>query len=274
MQETRLEVKSVVKRSFPSFGKGDSTGDVVVETGMVDEHIVCITDPYSLAAEQYRRIRARLLKMAPKETLTTIMVTSPDMGEGKSTTCLNLAVTMAREIDYTVLIVDADLRNPSLHRYLGLKPKYGLSEYLSGKVELKDVLVRTGMRKLVLLPAGDPPENPSELLSSDRMRMLVHELKYRYRDRYVFFDSSPVLATADAFSLGRHMDGIIMVVQATHTTSKMAVKAASLMKGLSMLGVIFNNVPKYLGNSVYPYRYMSRGGYLKGPEAARRGLLT
>ncbi|MFO0754214.1 MAG: polysaccharide biosynthesis tyrosine autokinase [Thermodesulfovibrionales bacterium] len=269
MQETSIKVKSAVKRPLPSFAQGE----VVVETGMVDRHIVCMTDPYSLAAEQYRRIRARLLKMAPKEVLTTIMITSPDMGEGKSTTALNLAVTMAREIDYTVLVVDADLRNPSLHRYLGLNPQYGLSDYLTGKAELNDILVRTGVRKLVLLPAGETPENPSELLSSERMRMLIHELKYRYRDRYVFFDSSPVLATADSFSLGRHMDGVILVAQATHTTPKMAVRAASLMKGLSMLGVVFNNVPHYAGNSVYPHRYLASGGYLKGP-AMRGRLLT
>ncbi|HAM52638.1 MAG TPA: polysaccharide biosynthesis protein [Nitrospiraceae bacterium] len=234
-------------------------GEVRVDLKGIDRHIVSLTDPYSQGAEEYRKLRVRLLRATQKNFLNTIMVTSSGVGEGKSITAINLAVSIANEIDHTVLLVDGDLRRPSLHRYLGIEPSLGLSDYLMGKTALSNALVRTGVGKLVLLPAGTPPQNPSELLSSERMKETVRELKNRYKDRYVIFDSSPVLATADTLSLSNYMDGIIFVVQASETSPRDAQRALSLIKGRPVLGAVFNNVPPYLAKSHQRYSYQYAG---------------
>jgi protein-tyrosine kinase len=240
-----------------------------VDPAAVDRHIVSITDPFSSAAEEFRKLRARIFQVTEKDFLNTLMVTSGQAGEGKTTTAINLAVAIANEIDHTVLLIDADLRKPSIHRYLGLNPPYGLSDYLDSRrnLSLPDIMIKTGIGKLVLLPAGNTPENPAELISSDRMRQLIREIKHRYRDRYVIFDSSPLLMTADALSLCDYMDAIIFVVQAARTPKKAAAQALSLVRGYNVLGTVFNDVPTYLAKNLYPYYYRTESaGTLKALE--------
>jgi len=227
----------------------------IIDPVLVDRHIVCITDPYSPASEQYRKLRARILARTKQDFQNTIMVTSADVGEGKSITSINFAVALAREIDHTVLLVDADMRKPSIHKYLGIKTDRGLSDYLSGQVELSDVLINTGLGRLVLLPAGNACSNPAELLSSNRMKELVKEMKHRYADRYIVIDTPPVLVSADAISMSNHVDGVIFVVQAAKTSEKTVKKAINLLKGAIMLGIVYNNVPDYLGKNLNPYYY-------------------
>ncbi len=232
--------------------EGDS-----IDVSKVDKHIVCVTDQYSIAAEQYKRLRAKVLRLTQKDMLNTIMVTSAGIGEGKTMTSINLAVSLAREMDYTVLLVDGDLRNPFIHRYLGIEARQGLSDYLRGDAELSDLLIKTGIGNLVLLPGGTPPENPAELLSSDRMKMLVNEIKHRYKDRYVIFDSSPLLVTSDPIALGGFMDAVLFVIQEGKTSQKAAEDAITLMKGWNILGAVFNNVSQYIKNNTYHYYYGS-----------------
>lgn len=234
-------------------------GEDGIDAAAVDRHIVSITDPYSSAAEEYRKLRARIFQVTEKDFLNTLMVTSSQAGEGKTVTAINLAVAIAHELDHTVLLIDADLRKPSVHRYLGLNPKYGLGDYLENRkdLSLSDIMIKTGIGKLVVLPAGNPPEKPAELISSDRMRLLIREIKHRYRDRYIIFDSSPLLMTADSLSLCDYMDGIIFVVQAASTPKKAVTQALSSIKGYNILGTVFNAVPKYLAKNLYPYYYGS-----------------
>lgn len=242
---------AIANKLVPAF---ESNG-FVVDKALVDKHLVSITDSYSPAAEQYKKMRARILKSTGNGFQNSIVVTSSEMGEGKTITAINLAATLANVIDYTVLLVDADLRNPSIHKYLGIEPRQGLSEYLEGKANLPDVLIKTGIGKLVLLPAGSVPENPAELLSSEKMKNLVYDLKTRYKDRYIILDSSPILLTAESLSLCSFVDGIIFVVHAAHTPEKSAEKAISLIKGHNILGVVFNNAPHFLVKNYYSYYY-------------------
>jgi protein-tyrosine kinase len=243
-------------------------GKVAINLAEVDSHVVCITEPHSLAAEQYKKLRARILRATTKEVHNTIMITSSDVGEGKSLTAVNLAVALSSEFDYTVLLVDADLRKPSIHKYLGIGQRKGLSNYLKGEVPLADVLVKTGIGKLVLLPSGDPQENATELLSSERMKMLVRELKARYRDRYIIFDSSPLLATADPISLGGLMDNVLFVIQEGRTSQKAIMQALSLTKGWNILGAVFNNVPENLMKNKYLHYY----SYGKKSDGRKGGI--
>jgi protein-tyrosine kinase len=230
-------------------------------------HLICLTDPNSLFAEQYKKLRARILKATAKNFLNTIMVTSPGAGEGKTITAINLAISIASEIDYTVLLVDTDLKRPSIHKYLGIETEYGLSDCLTGKAELSDVMIKTGIGKLIFLPAGNATENAAELLSSERMKMLVNEMKQRYKDRYIIFDSSPLLLTSDAIPLSNYIDGVLLVIQASRTTPKDASLAVSQIKGSNILGVVFNNVPKYLAANLYPYYHLyEKEGYYQKPQ--------
>ncbi len=244
------------RRETPTFPMGEP----LVDSSRIDRHVVCITDPQSSVAEQYRKLRARIVRTAERDNFNTLMIASSDSGEGKTITAINLAVAIANEIDHTVLLVDADLRNPSVHKYLGLQSEYGLSDYLTNKIRLSDALVKTGIGKLVLLPAGTPTENPAELLASEKMKNLVDEMKHRYPDRYLIFDSAPVLLAADTLSLCNYMDGILFVVQADRTAPKAAATAVSLLKGSNVIGAVFNNVPPYLGQNLYPYYYYRYGG--------------
>jgi exopolysaccharide/PEP-CTERM locus tyrosine autokinase len=258
------------KDGMPVFEVGES----IIDISAVNKHLVCITDPYSTEAEQYKKLRARILKATKNEFRNTIMVTSSDVSEGKTVTAINLAVSIAKEIDHTVLLADCDLRNPTIHKYLGLECKYGISDYLADKVSLQEILIKTGIGKLVFLPGGDPPENPAELVSSEKMKRLVQELKIRYKDRYIIYDSSPVLVAADSLSLGSYMDGIVFVIQAARTSDKTVKEAISLMKGTNILGVVLNNVPHYLAGSAYPYynRYgYGRENYYKKPKSDDSG---
>jgi|WetSurMetagenome_2_1015567.scaffolds.fasta_scaffold00064_45 protein-tyrosine kinase len=227
----------------------------IIDKSKLDSHIVGITDPLSAAAEQYRKLKVRIIASCGQNNNNVLMVASSDVGEGKTITAINLAVTLAQGIDNTVLLVDADLRTPSIAKYLGIETGPGLSDYLAGKGELSDMLIHTGIGKLVILPAGSQPDNPAELLSSNRMKELVAEMKLRYSDRYIIFDSSPILASADAVSLSAHVDGILLVVQAAGTPVKTVKKTLSLLKNTQIVGVVYNNAPDYLAGNLYHKTY-------------------
>jgi len=247
--DNNVKIKGLA--SLPEF----QIREIAIDSSQVDRHVVTIIDPLSAASEQYRKLRARILAATKQDFQNTIMVTSADVGEGKSITSINFAVALAQEIDHTVLLVDADLRKPMIHKYLGIKADRGLSDYLSGTVDISDVLIHTGVGKLVLLPAGTPSMNPAELLSSNRMNELVQELKYRYRDRYIIFDTSPVLVSADAISMSSYVDGVLFVVAAAKTPERTVKKAIGLLQSAPVWGVVFNNVPDYLGKNLHPYYY-------------------
>lgn len=228
-------------------------GDTVVDRDTVDHHIVTITDPASPAAEEYKKLRARVLKSAEKGLYNTLLITSAKPAEGKTVTAINLAVAIAQELDRTVLLIDADLRKPSVASYLGIQKRLGLSDYLQARVDIADVLIKTGIGRLVVMPAGTAPDNPAELLGSQRMRDLVRDVKGRYRDRFIILDAPPLLFAADAISLANYVDGVLFVVQAGSTTQKIAGQALSLIKDCNILGTVFNNVPSYLAQDSNPY---------------------
>jgi len=269
--ERALERAAQLRRSSkdyvqtPSLYSSDSdkiiqvfeVGESIIDVSLVNKHLVCITDPHSADAEQYRRLRARIFKSTENNNMNCLLVTSSYAGEGKTVTAINLAVAMAQAIDHTVLLIDADLRKPSIHTHLGLKSQYGLSECLQSKAKLPDVLIKTGIGKLVLLPAGNPPKNPAELLASGKMKDLIKEVKNRYTDRYVVFDSSPLLTAGDVINFGGSVDGILFVIQALRTSPQSATQALSMIKGSTILGTVFNNVPPFFAEntSYYNYKY-------------------
>jgi len=194
--------------------------------------------PKSLAAEQYRQLRTRLAHAEGASNLRTVLITSPQKGEGKSVTSANLALTMAQELQRRVILVEADLRKPSLQHLFGLPPGPGLAEYLSGAAELKDVMQFLPDHNLTVIHAGSAPTNPAELLGSTAMRRLLDQLRTRY-DR-VLLDTPPVLPLADVAVLAPLVDGTLMVVRAGVTPKPAIENALRAFDSSRLLGVVLN----------------------------------
>jgi capsular exopolysaccharide synthesis family protein len=195
--------------------------------------------PKSLAAEQYRQLRTRLAHAEGANNLRTVLVTSPQKGEGKSVTSANLALTMAQELQRRVVIVEADLRKPSLQHLFGLPAGPGLTEYLSGAAELKDVMRFIPDHNLTVIPAGSAAINPAELLGSTAMRRLLDTLRTRF-DR-VILDTPPVLPLADVAVLAPLVDGMLMVVRAGVTPKPAIENALRAFDSSRLLGIVLND---------------------------------
>jgi exopolysaccharide/PEP-CTERM locus tyrosine autokinase len=206
-----------------------------------DSMLVTMTSPHSPVAEEYRKLKEAFIKESRRDGFhNVVLVTSANPQEGKTITTLNLAICLAQEFDYTVLVVDADLRAPSCHGYLGIDPGLGLSDCLEGRADCADVLVRTGIGRLVLLPAGTPVANPVELLSSNKMRQFVQELKHRYPDRFILIDSPPANLFAETRFLATLADGAIVVIREGETSLDDVTETARALDH-KILGVVYNN---------------------------------
>lgn len=215
----------------------------------------------SLTAEQFRVIKRPLLAnamgkgAAPVLNGNRIMVTSSLAGEGKTFTAINLAMSMAMELDHTVLLVDADVSKPSVMRSLGLPSGPGLMDLLVGtQTEMSDVLLRTNVEKLTLLPSGTMHPRATELLASDAMSALVEEMGRRYPERIIIFDSPPLLMTTESRVLASHMGQIVMVVQAGHTQRSQVRHALEAIERCPIKLMVLNQVREEERNS-YGYGY-------------------
>ena len=209
-----------------------------------------------VVSEEYKKLRSLVRKLTKKDSfLNTLLVTSTVGSEGKSITTLNLALALAQEYDHTVLLVDADLRRPSIHRYLDIQPEVGLVNCLQDGLPVEKALVKTGLGKLVVLPAGSPVQNHLELLSSGRMKNLIRELKSRYPERYVIFDTPPALPFADAQILGSEVDGVIFVIREGFAKTEQIREAIDILKGTNLLGAVYNDSSVMPSAGRYSYYY-------------------
>jgi capsular exopolysaccharide synthesis family protein len=201
--------------------------------------LVAAIAPHSAVAERYRGIRSRLAQHEESGQLRALLVTSPAAGDGKSVTAANLALTMAQEFQRQVLLVDTDLRGSAIHELFGLERSPGLAEVLNGAVSLDDALVHLPGHGLTILPAGDTPAFPAELLGSTAMRRLVDTLRNRF-DRIVL-DTPAVAPLADAGTLAPLADGVLMVVRAGITRRPALDYALTLFDEQKVLGVVLND---------------------------------
>ncbi len=222
--------------------------------GNLDESLITHLTPHSFEAEQFRILKTAILFPHKGIPPRTIMVTSTSPGEGKSFVASNIAISIAKSIDEYVLLMDCDLRLPSLHRRFGFSDIPGLSEYLKEKVSLGSILKKTAIDKLSLLPAGKPPVNPSELISSEQMRRLIHEVKNRYEDRYIIIDSPPPYLTAEANALARQVDGIVIVVKTGKTKRADVQNLIDTYGREKILGVVKNFSEHKQGFKKYQYQ--------------------
>lgn len=204
--------------------------------------LVNLNAPYSPIGEEFRKLKSELVKLTTRETFkNTVLVTSSVPHEGKSVIALNLAISLAQEYDHTVLLIDADFRRPSIHNYLGIELKKGFSDCLLGEAEIGEVIIPTGIGRLSVVTAGRSIPNPVELFASQKTEALITEMKNRYNDRFLIFDSPPVLPFAEARTLAHLMDGVLFVVKEQLASLKNVREAIDALKGCGLLGMVYND---------------------------------
>ena len=232
------------------------------DAGLVDPK----SNKTNRTTEEFRRIKRPLLMHVRGEGATVvdnanmIMVTSALPGEGKTFTSINLAMSIAMEMDKTVLLIDADVAKPDVTARLGVEAEAGLIDVLLDEgLTLPDVLLRTDIPKLTLLPSGSRHVHSTELLASERMRQLTLELSTRYSDRIVIFDSPPLLLTSEARVLAGLMGQIVLVTEESKTPQHAVKEAVGMLDDNEIVGIVMNkgthrkDSDGYGGYGYYPY---------------------
>jgi len=191
-------------------------------------------------AESYRLLRTKVLQRTRGTGKNVILVTSALPGEGKTITAINLSFTLAREFQHTVMLVDGDLRNQRIYKYLGCPGERGLIDYLAGDSPMSDLITWPGIEKMTLISGGRPYRESAAILGSPRMKELIGDMKTRYPDRYLIFDAPPVLTCADVLTLAPLVDDVLVVVQAGTTQASDVRKALQFLPQEKILGFVLN----------------------------------
>lgn len=191
--------------------------------------------------DAYNLLRTRILQTFKENDWNTLGITSPGASAGKTLTAINLAISIAREVDYTVLLVDANLRQPWMIEQFGLEHRKGLSEYLTEDIPLSELLFRPGdVERLVVLPGGRPLVNSAEMLNSPRMSSLADEMKTRYQSRIIIYDLPPVLTSSDTLAFAPHLDAALLVVEEGITQKDELKQTVDLLSVTNIVGAILN----------------------------------
>jgi len=240
------------------------------EKAIIDERIITLSRADALGAEQFRKLRTYILRHNFPETRRTILVTSAVANEGKSFVAANLAAGIAQDFQARSLLVECDLRRPTLSKWFGLQNGKGLSDYLKGDGKIFEFLKETMVEKMEILPAGSIQSNPAELLGSNKMKALLSELKGRYDDRFIIIDSTPLLATAEPEIISKLVDGVIFVIKAGVTPRETVKRAVKLIEPEKIVGVILNHIT-FKSKGVFG-RYYGADRYYSGYGYGRENI--
>jgi len=190
--------------------------------------------------DTYRLLRTRVQTRMRQNNWKTLGITSAGKNDGKTLTAVNLGISIAMKQNVTVVVVDADLRNPSIHEMFGFKPQAGIGDYLTSSMSIDDVLVNPGIDRLAILPGNKRTQASSELLSSPKMGHLVKELKTRFPTRIVIFDLPPVLVGDDVVAFAPNLDAALLVVEEGNTESDKLKKSIDLLENVEIIGTVLN----------------------------------
>ena len=225
------------------------------------------TAPRSRLADEMRVIKRPLIgnaqgrSAAPVQAANLVMVTSALPGEGKTFMAINLAISIAMELDTTVLLVDADVARPAIPERLGLSQEQGLLDLLTRKdLDVADVMLRTNVERLSILPAGTPHSRATELLASEGMARMVEELAGHYPDRILVFDAPPLLSSTESRVLATHMGQIVLVVEADRTPQARVKEALATIEQCPVVMTVLNKIERSESGSGYGY-YGGYGSY-------------
>lgn len=274
---TVVAEKPLDVRPIPVASPAQVSQQVVIDLdALAAAGIVSPNAPRSQIADQYRVIKRPLISNAMGKGATVIengnliMVTSSVPGEGKSFTAINLAISIAAELDNTVMLVDADVARPSVLRVLGLPAGPGLLDLLlDDSADLSSMLLKTNIDKLSILPSGTPHARATEMLASDAMTNLLRDMAKRYSDRIIVFDSPPLLLTTESRVLATHMGQIVMVVQAEKTLRSDVQDALATIEACPVKMMVLNQArTTSAGGYGYGYGYGFGYGYGYGSKTA------
>ena len=219
----------------------------------VGEESISVAENSSFAAEQFRKMKTHIFRISPAPP-RCILVTSTAPQEGKSTITMNLAMSIAQEMHKKVIVIDADLRNPSVYP-AKFSNKKGLSDYLSNETPISEVLKGFNGEKYAVIPAGAPSHKAAELIGSNKMRTLIKALKDLDEETFILIDSPPILATSEPLMLSEWVDGVILVVMANHAARGSIKKAFGAIDSKKILGIVFNNKNLKPSKSYSDYYY-------------------
>ena len=244
--QKQTEIQSTApkaKATEPSLGEQnlfneETTKETTIEDW--DERLIHVTTSSPLVTEGIRRLRNKILHPGSDRKIKSILVTSALPNEGKSFICANLGINMAQGIDTHALIVDCDLRRPSMADLFGTPNNKGLVDHLTANTDLSRLIRKTGQDKLSLLTSGPPPVNPAEVLGSERMTTLIDEMVERYKDRLIIFDSPPMQAAAETAVLAKHVDAVLVVVRWGYASRDLVQQLVEAIGKEKVLGVVFN----------------------------------
>jgi exopolysaccharide/PEP-CTERM locus tyrosine autokinase len=262
--------KTAVGMAYPADGKisagkpveqrtSSKTGQSTYSPAAIDRNLVSLLEPQSYESEQFKILRTNILYPLSGKPPRSILITSALPEEGKSFVASNLAISIALNINQHVLLMDCDLRKPELHRRFGFSEGPGLSDYLNEGVPLNEMLLKTEVNKLTILPGGPPPENPSELMSSERMEALLIEVMDRYSDRLIVIDSPPPGMAAETGVLSRQVDGIILVIKQGKTPQNQLGDLIETVGKEKIIGTVINHMDR-VSSRYYGYGKYGRYG--------------
>jgi protein-tyrosine kinase len=213
---------------------------VEVPAQVLQDNRIIAAVPQHDYKDAYRMLRTRVLQSMRSNNWNSLAVTGPETGCGKSLTAINLAISLAMEVTSTVLLVDLDLRKPSIHKFFDYEPEYGISDFLFNDVPIDKILFTPSIDRLVVLPGRESVSNSSEMLRSPKMLALVDELKNRYPNRYVIVDLPPVLAADDALAFSPYVDSLLLVAEDGSTKTEHLEKSLEVLKDVQILGTVLN----------------------------------
>lgn len=227
------------------------TRTVSLYPGWLKQNHILTGESGDAGVKAYKVLRTQVSQRMRQQGWKTLGITSPTHGEGKTLTAINLSISLALEPNHTVLLVDADLQRPSIHRYLGFDVESGLRDHLLDGASVEDVLVHPKIQRLVVLPGSVPINSSSEMLSSPEMLDLVQQLKKRYPTRIVIFDLPPVLSSDDVQALAPYLDAMLLIAEEGKTERDHLARAAELLRATNqnLLGTVLNKSAEK--NSMY-----------------------
>lgn len=220
----------------------------------INPHIVTFFDSKSPISEQYRILRTNIQSLKTANKSKAFVISSSIHSEGKTITSLNLAITLARDLDNKkVLLVDADMRKGKIAKYLNIQPESGLSELLNDEASLESCIFNFGVNNLDVIAAGRVPNNPAELLASEKTKSLISTLRAKYD--YIIFDAPPAIPLTDPQVLGAEVDGVFLVIQAGRTQRGVIQHAQELLQQAEakFLGFILTNIRYHIPEYIYRY---------------------
>lgn len=230
-----------------------------------EERLRLANAPYSPMSEKFRRLRSHLLYSG--ETSRVLMVTSIMPGEGKGFVCANLGIALARDMEHHVLLLDCDLRRPTLAQLFGVPNESGMAEYLQNSAAPSPTIHKTGQPKLFLIPSGNTPGNPSELISSTRMKSFINKLIEYNSDRIILLDSPPSSFSAETMVLAQYVDGVVLIIRPGVAPREEVKKFVDTIGREKIRGIVYNAKPEDKVKSLwyrakgYGYGYDGYGYY-------------